>query len=219
MNVFVIGAHGHVGHTTALKLVNKGNHVMAGVRNESEFTSLPKSKLITPIKFDLTKSIQDMTRIFKDNHVDAVIFSAGAGGGVSPETTLKVDLDGAVKSIKAAKNAGITRYLMVSAAGSDNRKAWNTKFGNFPMYTYYLSKHYADLYLHNSGLNYTILHPVALSNHAETNKIQLNPKDLTKASVSRADVANVLVETLSNPKTYKKDYTFSSGPVSITKAF
>ncbi|XIF20260.1 MAG: NAD(P)-dependent oxidoreductase [Acetilactobacillus jinshanensis] len=135
-----------------------------------------------------------MTRFFKANHADAVIFSAGAGGGVPPETTLRVDLDGAVKSIKATENAGIKRYEMVSAAGSNDRRVWNTKFGNFPMYTYYLAKHYADLYLQQAGLNYTILHPVALSNDLETGKIQLNPQDLTQVSISRADVANVLVE-------------------------
>ncbi|WP_426065546.1 NAD(P)H-binding protein, partial [Escherichia coli] len=47
------------------------------------------------------------------NEVDAIVFSAGAGGK-GLEKTIAVDLDGAVKAMEAAKKAGVKRFVMVS---------------------------------------------------------------------------------------------------------
>ena len=213
--VFVIGAHGHVGHYLVPKLVKQGYQVIAGVRKEAEFNSLPKSNLIKPVLFDLNRSVKAMEATFKSTRPNAIIFSAGAGGGVPAKLTIQIDLDGAAKSILAAEKAGIKRYEMVSAVGSDNRKVWSSS----SLYVYYAAKHYADLYLRSSNLDYTILHPVALSNDSETGKIQLHPQDLTQVSISRADVANVLVEVLDNSKTIYHEYTIANGATPIKDIF
>ncbi|MFP3548561.1 NAD(P)H-binding protein, partial [Rhizobium sp. SIMBA_035] len=48
---------------------------------------------------------------------DAVVWSAGAGGG-NPDRTYAVDRDAAIRSMDAAAEAGVARYVMVSYIGS-----------------------------------------------------------------------------------------------------
>ena len=48
---------------------------------------------------------------------DAVVWSAGAGGG-SPERTFAVDRDAAIEAMGAAEQAGIRRFVMVSYFGA-----------------------------------------------------------------------------------------------------
>lgn len=62
----------------------------------------------------------------------------------------------------ASKEANIKHYVMVSTYDS-RRQAFDDS-GDLKPYT--IAKHYADDYLRRSGLNYTILHPGALTNAA-----------------------------------------------------
>src|SRR5205085_708887 len=49
---------------------------------------------------------------------DAVVFAAGAGPGSGAERKRTMDLGGALKLIEAAKESGISRYLIVSSMGA-----------------------------------------------------------------------------------------------------
>lgn len=68
---------------------------------------------------------------------DAVVFTAGSGGKTGFDKTLEVDLDGAVKSMIAAEQVGVKRFVMVSAVHAGNRERWNAS-GIKP---YYIAKH------------------------------------------------------------------------------
>lgn len=46
---------------------------------------------------------------------DAIVFTAGSGPHTGKDKTLMVDLDGAVKTIQAAEQAGVKRYVMISS--------------------------------------------------------------------------------------------------------
>jgi nucleoside-diphosphate-sugar epimerase len=50
---------------------------------------------------------------------DAVVFSAGAGSGSGPARKETMDYGGAVKLIAAAKQAGGSRYVIVSSMGAN----------------------------------------------------------------------------------------------------
>ena len=86
---------------------------------------------------------------------DKVIFSVGSGGNTGADKTIIVDLDGAVKTIEASKIAGVQRFIMVSTYDS-RRQAFDAS-GDLKPYT--IAKHYADEYLKQSGITYTIVHP------------------------------------------------------------
>ncbi|MCG3024048.1 NAD(P)H-binding protein, partial [Escherichia coli] len=80
---------------------------------------------------------------------DAVVFSAGAGGG-DPERTNAVDYEAAVRTMQAAKQAGVNRYVMVSYARAlvdvDNLDPKDS------FYPYAKAKHDADEYLRGTSL-------------------------------------------------------------------
>lgn len=210
--VFVVGAHGHVGKQMVEKLGKQGYATLAGVRNENQFDEYQDMENVEPTLFDLTSSPEDMTTAFKQSDAEAIVFSAGSGGATGDDMTLSIDLDGAIKTMIAANNAGIKRYVMISAAGADNRSFWP----NSGLPGYYVAKHYADAYLKNSGLNYTILRPTALTNNAETGKIVLTSEADSKMDIPRADVANSVVEILGDDDTVNNIYEITSGDKNIS---
>ena len=71
-------------------------------------------------------TVKDLTQLF-DNY-DKVIFSVGSGGSTGDDKTIIVDLDGAVKTIEASKEADIKHYVMVSTYDSRSfRFCWRFK--------------------------------------------------------------------------------------------
>lgn len=130
---------------------------------------------------------------------DAVVFSAGAGGKGGLENTLAVDLDGAVKVMEAAEQAGVKRFIMVSALLADNRDF----FYKISLKNYYICKMYADRELQRTNLDYTILRPGVLMDTPATTSLLtqktisgLNEEGMRGHNISREDVANVIVEVL-----------------------
>ena len=90
---------------------------------------------------------------------DAVVFSAGAGGG-NPARTYAVDRDAAIRVIDAAAQAGVKRFVMVSyfGAGPDHGVPPDNSF--FP---YAEAKAAADAHLRDSDLDWTVLGPGRLT--------------------------------------------------------
>ncbi|MGB6035211.1 MAG: NAD(P)H-binding protein, partial [Cryomorphaceae bacterium] len=131
------------------------------------------------------------------------------------EKTLAIDLDGAVRTMEAAKHAGIKRFVMVSAAGADDRSFWDKA----EMKPYYVAKHYADEMLRHSGLDYTILRPVMLTNNKSAGLIIASEtmKGLNK-EIPRADVAKVIEEVINREDTYGKTIEMSEGYHAIEEA-
>ncbi len=119
-----------------------------------------------------------------DGH-DAVVFSAGAGGG-DPARTYAVDRDAAIRVIDAASQAGVMRFAMVSyfGAGTDHGVPHDD-----PFFPYAQAKAAADAHLRASDLDWTVLGPSRLTLEPSTGRISVGAG---KGSVSRADVALVV---------------------------
>ncbi|MCL6217541.1 NAD(P)H-binding protein [Zunongwangia pacifica] len=147
---------------------------------------------------------------------EAVVFSAGSGGKTGHDKTMEIDLDGAIKAINQAEKQGIKRFVMVSASHSDDRSYWGKVDGMKP---YYIAKHYADLELKRSALDYTILRPVTLTDDDEAGKVLMtdNP-DEVNSKIPRQAVAETVLEVLKNPKTYGKVIEMSKGEHEIPEA-
>lgn len=165
---------------------------------------------IQAIVADLEGSVEDLEKVITG--ADAIIFTAGSGGHTGPDKTLLIDLDGAVKTMEAAKQAGVERYIMVSAYDADKRQNWNEG-----MRPYYVAKHYADRMLEASGLNYTIVRPGGLVHEPAICKITVGA-EAKPSTITREDVAHTLIAALENKQTYHRSFNVVNGEHSIVTA-
>ncbi|MFD2761261.1 SDR family oxidoreductase [Lentibacillus juripiscarius] len=211
MHVLVAGANGKIGQNIVKQLHNSDEHtVKAMVRKEEQAEEL-KKKGINAVIANLEGRKEAIRKAAKG--CDAVIFTAGSGGSTGSDKTLLVDLDGAVKTIEAAGEAGADRFIMVSALQANNRDNWNEKIRH-----YYVAKHYADRVLQASGLNYTIVRPGGLLNDPGTGKVIASENLTERGSVPREDVATTVVSSLTEENTYKRAFDLVSGEMEIGEA-
>lgn len=181
MNILVAGATGNTGQQLVQNLIDQGHKPTALVRESSDTSGLPQG-------VDLRHGdLADLQAGVCDG-MEAVIFAAGSGGSTGPEMTEKVDRDGAKRLIDLANESGVKRFVMLSSIGADQ----SNPTGDIAPYLN--AKHEADEYLKASGMTYSILRPVALTNDGRGKDVILG-KDVDKsAKASRADVAYVLAE-------------------------
>ncbi|GAA1337690.1 SDR family oxidoreductase [Arthrobacter roseus] len=209
--IAIIGGHGKVGLKLAPILAGQGHEVSAVIRNPDQtkdVESAGASALVADVEKSDAAEIADALR----GH-DAVVWAAGAGGG-SPERTWSVDRDAAIRTIDAAVEAGVKRFVMVSyfGASKDHGVPEDDDF-----YAYAESKAEADEHLRGTKLDWTILGPSGLSDDKGTGLIEIG--DGVEASkVSRDDVAEVAAAALAEPKTIGKFLEFNNGGAPIAKA-
>ncbi|MBC1611496.1 SDR family oxidoreductase [Listeria welshimeri] len=208
MNVLVIGANGKIGRHLVEKLaMEKGFFVRAMVRKAEQVSELEKLGA-KPIIADLTKDFN-----YAYDEIEAVIFTAGSGGHTPASDTIKIDQDGAIKAINIAKEKGVRRFIIVSSYGADNPEN-----GPESLVHYLKAKQAADEELKRSGLDYTIVRPVGLSDESATGKVA-DVSGKPTNSIPRADVANFISEALTEKSSFYKTYTIESGEIPIKQFF
>lgn len=185
MNILVAGATGGTGRHLIQYLVDQGHKPTALVRESSDTSTLPGG---LDLRFG---DLADLQAGVCDG-MDAVIFAAGSGGSTGPEMTKKVDRDGAKRLVDLAKESGVKRFVMLSSIGADQ----SNPTGDIAPYLN--AKHEADEHLKASGMTYSILRPVALTNDGRGKNVILGEDVDKSAKASRADVAFVLAEAATN---------------------
>ncbi|TDL65571.1 SDR family oxidoreductase [Paenibacillus amylolyticus] len=203
MNVLVIGANGQIGKFVVEQLAQEGKHKVTAMIRKPEQAGTLKELGADVVIGDLEGSVEDLAEAMKDHN--AIVFTAGSGGSTGQDKTLLIDLDGAVKTMEAAEQQGISRYILVSAYGADQREKWSESIK-----PYYVAKHYADRALFASDLNYTIIRPGGLKNEPGTGRIAVGT-DLEPGSIPREDVARVIVASLQEEKTYRMAFDLIAG--------
>ncbi len=210
MNVLVIGANGQIGTRLVFKLKKEGHEPIAMVRKEKQIEQF-KSMGVNTILGDLE---EDFSHAF--HNADAVVFTAGSGGHTPKSQTKVIDRDGAIKAIEEAKKAGVNRFIMVSALKANrDPDLWSD-----PMEHYYDAKSKADEHLRNSGLKYTILMPGRLTSEEGTGKVNLKERieDIKGKTITRDDVASVIVEIIDSKVTFGKSLELLQGEKEIRQA-
>lgn len=212
MKVFVIGAYGKVAqHFADFAKEDSVIEEIAMIRKEEQ-AGFFEQRGIETVLLDLVKdSIEDLAKAMKD--VDAVVFSAGAGGS-GLDQTIKIDLDGAIKAMTAAEQAGVKRFVMVSTFRTGREEM--AKENDLQIYT--IAKNYADQWLKNrTKLDWTIVHPGILVNTPGTGQIKVGTgQDINK--VPRQDVAQTLISVLHNDSTIKKEFEVLAGDTAVEEA-
>ena len=208
MKILVIGASGRVGQDLVEKLLVEGHHVIGTTRQDEQLFNADN---YTQLDLDITAH-KDAIQNHLDEDIDAVYFVAGSGG----KDVLEVDLHGAVKTMQAAQDKGIARYIMLSTIFSLDTSKWDNP-AIAKLKEYYIAKHYADAWLvNNSTLDYTVVQAGALKERAGTGKISINSGDAGDNSIK--DVAATLVATLHDKNTSKKVFQMQNGETPIAEA-
>ncbi|MFC0190187.1 SDR family oxidoreductase [Fictibacillus aquaticus] len=207
MKVLLVGANGQIGQKLTELLGKSDKHsVRAMVRKPEQAQNLEKLGAET-VKADLEGSVEELAQAAKG--CDAIVFTAGSGGSTGHDKTLLIDLDGAAKMVEAAQQAGIDRFVMVSALQAHNRENWNEQ-----LKPYYAAKHYADKILEQSGLTYTIVRPGGLVDEPGTGRIQAG-RDLERGTIPREDVARTVYAVLDEKQAFNRGFDLLSGDSAI----
>lgn len=209
MHITLIGGHGKVALLTAPLLVGAGHQVEAVFRNPDHSADVAATGA-TPRVADVEQADTAALAALLSGS-DVVIWSAGAGGG-DPRRTMAVDRDAAIRSMDAAEQAGVRRYLMVSyfGAGPDH----GVPEGD-PFHAYAEAKAAADAHLRASRLDAVVLAPSSLTDEPATGAIEVGGR---AGQVARADVAAVLAATVERPGLGGRTIRFNNGTTPVNRA-
>ena len=211
--ILIIGGHGKVALLTSPLLVAAGHRVNSVIRNPDHAAEV-ESGGAHPVVADVESlGVDGLAELMRDQ--DVVVWSAGAGGG-DPARTKAVDHDAAVRSMQAAAQAGVQRYIMVSYydAGPDHGVDPSNSF-----YPYAQAKTAADEYLRGTDLNWTILGPSRLTLDEPTGQIGVaGVAERGEPVVSRGNVARVIAAVVDDESTVGRMIRFDDGDVPVAEA-
>lgn len=212
MRILIIGGHGKVARLLTPLLVESSHEVTAVVRNPDHVSDVEADGASALVADVQTMNAAELTEMV--DGVEAVVWSAGAGGG-EPSRTYAVDRDAAIASMDAARAAGADRYIMVSyfGAGPDHGVPEDNAF-----FAYADAKSAADAHLAESSLAWTIVRPSGLTDDAPTGEIETSRAGASAGSVSRGDVARVVAEAVERPGLAGQVIEFNNGDTPIAVA-
>ena len=209
-NILIIGGHGKIALLAAPLLAERGDDVTSVIRNPDHAADVEAAGATARIADVEKLDTEQLAELFRGQ--DAIVWSAGAGGG-SAERTYAVDRDAAIRSMDAAAIAGVDRYVMVSyfGASTDHGVSEDNSF-----FAYADAKAAADERLRATGLAWTILGPSSLTLDPPTGLIDTTATE--SGSVGRADVAAVIAEVLRRDDTVGRRIEFNAGSTPIAEA-
>ncbi|WP_067843625.1 SDR family oxidoreductase [Amphibacillus sediminis] len=211
LNVLVVGANGQIGKHLVSLIQSQDNMRARAMIRKSEQADYFERLGAETVVVDLEQDIDAIANAAEG--IDAIVFTAGSGAHTGKDKTILIDLDGAVKTIEAAKKAGVKRFIMVSSFDT-SRKAIQTAPSSFAPYV--VAKHYADEWLRQTDLDYTIVHPGILTNDSGTGKITAGKVE--PSEIPREDVAQVILASLRHDRTIGKAFQIVSGSTPIEAA-
>jgi uncharacterized protein YbjT (DUF2867 family) len=208
MDVLVAGGHGKVALHLLRLLAERGHHARGLIRNADHAPDLEHVGAV-PVLCDLETD----DAVPHIGAAEAIVFAAGAGPGSGAERKRTVDYGGAVKLIEAAEELGVERYLMVSSMGAGDPESAPEE-----MRPYQQAKHDADEALAASSLQWTIVRPGGLTDVPGSGRVAVAERLGRSGSIPREDVALVLLESLTSPRTVRRTFELLEGDVPVARA-
>lgn len=210
--VAIIGAHGKVGQQLMRLLYDRSDDFVGIVRSTEhadDVYRLGGEGVLLNIESASVEQLADAIA-----GCDAVVFTAGAGAGSGVERKRTVDYGGSVLAAAAAQRAGIRRFVQVSAWGVDQPVSPDA---DETWAAYVAAKHEADAALRASPLDWTILRPGALTTNDGTGRITI-ADEVPRGSISRADLARLIIEVLDEPRSSGHSWEVTNGDVPVDEA-
>ncbi|KNC15832.1 NAD-dependent dehydratase [Pantoea sp. RIT-PI-b] len=209
--VFIIGGAGNIGRRLAALLAKKG-HVAHPLFRKAEQEQPLRELGAEPINGDLTAlDVTSLAALMAGS--DVVVFTAGAGGKGGEEMTNAIDGEGLNTAVAAAQQAGIARFLLVSAFPEVGRaKNLSATFEN-----YMRVKKMADVALAESNLDWVILRPGTLTDEKGSGLVRAGLA-IPYGDISRDDVAATLAELVEQPGVSRIIIELTGGEVPVQEA-
>lgn len=201
--ILVIGANGFTG-TEVIKLLQETPQYMPVAmirdkRQKKKFDGLGVLSVVGDLEKDLTLIVKG---------IDRIIYAAG------PEKLEHVEVvqNGTIALIRAAKEAKVQKFVMLSSMGVRNADY----LPDF-MKPVMEAKARAEEYLRQHFNNYTIVRPGELTFSDATHKVEA-ALQTTVGKIGRKDVARVLVEALSDEIAANKTFEIIEGKTYLPDA-
>lgn len=208
--ITIAGGHGHVAQLLTERLAARGDEVVGLIRSEDQVDDL-RARGAQPVMLDLEEATVEEYAAAIDGS-EAVVFAAGAGPGSGADRKETVDFGAAVKLRRAAEQAGVGRYVMVSAMGTDDPPQDDSVFS-----VYLRAKARADRDLVDSDLEWTIVRPGGLTDDPGTGRVAAG-RHVEPGEIPRADVAAVLATVLGDDGSTGRIFEVVSGETSVVAA-
>ena len=210
MRVAVAGAHGQVARLLARHLVADGHEVIGLVRSADQLDDLAEDGtqgVVCDLEAAETTDVEEAIA-----GVGALVFAAGAGPGSGAARKETVDYGAALRCLTAMQVAGVQRYVMVSAMGTDEPPQDDEVFS-----VYLRAKARADRAVMDSDRDWTIVRPGRLTDDDPTGTVTL-ARHVERGEIPRADVAAVLAAVLEDPSTVGHVFEVVGGDTPIPDA-
>jgi len=215
--VVVVGAHGKIGQLLSTELSAHGYRVLGVHRKPEQIAAVEATGAVSvlhDLERDTPEQLADALREAAGRSIDALVFTAGAGGGSGPARKLTVDLGGSRQSIEAARLVGITRFVQVSFIGADRDAASS---GDESWDAYRAAKREADALLRATELDWTVVRPGSLTDEPGSGLVTLGD-DLGRGETSRANVAALIAAVIETPHTIGRSIDVLDGDTPVTDA-
>lgn len=115
MNVLIIGANGHIGQHLVGKIQCSDKHHAIAMVSKQECKAMFDRLGASTVFVDLQEKAELIAKAAKG--ADAVVYTASLGSYSSQSKAKLKDLNGAIKSMRAVKKAGVKRFILVSEMG------------------------------------------------------------------------------------------------------
>lgn len=208
--VFQIGAAGGVGTRLTKMLVDRGD-TATGMHRKPEQADALRENGATPVTGDLIEDSVERLAELMHGH-DVVVFSAGAHGTGREQTTL-IDGEGVVKASEAARQAGVGRFILVSAFPESERGG---DLGEG--FEHYMRvKKSADVHLAATDLDWVIVRPGLLRDEPGNGNVTAGLA-VDYGDVSRDNVAAFIAAAIAEPELRRVIVELTDGTTPSTDA-
>lgn len=212
MRVVIAGGHGKIALRLERLLTQRGDEAVGVIRNpaqSADLTDRGAEAAVLDLEDTDAATLADVVE-----GADAVVFAAGAGAGSGAARKDTVDRAAAELLAEAAAQAGVRRYLLISSMGAGQEPPPDRG----DVFAAYLrAKTASEEALQESGLDWTIVRPGRLTDGPGVGTVRLGPS-VPRGSVSRDDVAAVLVAMLDKPGTVGATLELVGGDTPIADA-
>ena len=199
-NILIFGATRGTGYETAKILCERGDRVTALVREGSDASGLDAMG-VTIVRGNAIEA-EDVRRALESGPFTAAINTMGGKRGETP----RPDVEGMKNILAAAKPAGVTRHLLVTAIGSgDSHSAVSPNVHKF-LGEVLKQKTEIENLLQQSGLDFTILRPGGMTTDPATGTAIKTEDHQVMGMINRADLAALVVECLDDDATIGRIY-------------
>lgn len=195
--LLIAGATGGIGQQLVGKLTAQDQDVRALVRSRAEADKLFGSQpCLQLVEGDVGQPITLPKAVVGAR---AVICTVGAKAPVGADSPEKVDYEGVRNLILAARNAGVSRFILISSIGVTHPEHPLNSFGRVLDW-----KLKGEEVLRTSGLNYTIIRPGGLTDESGGKTgLRIGQGDtISGGRISRSDAAAVCLAALDDISTF-----------------